>query len=526
MGTTSLMKKIKLKNIVISTVIYLIATVLLLVFLNVQILKTDTNRVLRTIDTTKTLLSEYPNSTLPSEFQYLPAGTRNTDTEKIDEGAEYSQTVSRQSIEITSPIRQDGVITGYLHATDSRTSPWFTNLMVGGFAILIYLACAFYVFVHAHRNYLFTQDIVAKIKNIERSPLTQSYLMSENDDKVTLALNSLGEYIQNQILSHSEKKENIYEFIELFPFPIFIYNAKGKIRKTNASFKNEFSDTHNLDIFSPYADFLTFLVDKMLNPTTQEKGFYFENINAYYQVRVSPLPDLDNRFLVTLLDVTAFKRTLHAHNELIANVSHELKTPLTSIKGFAELLKDPKLPENERQEFSHIISKESSRLIALVQDTLLLTKQNIHIDKKKTNLSAIIDEILNTTQPLLVEKKLTLNTEIADVHHVTNRQMVHSIFENLIENAIKYTEDYGKIFIGLRQKDKKVIFTVTDNGPGLTEIEKTRIFDRFYRVDESRSQVSGTGLGLSIVDKNVRELQGKIEVISVPGRGTTFTVTL
>lgn len=75
-------------------------------------------------------------------------------------------------------------------------------------------------------------------------------------------------------------------------------------------------------------------------------------------------------------------------------------------------------------------------------------------------------------------------------------------------------------------KTRKVVFTVTDNGPGLTEIEKSRIFERFYRVDESRTQVTGTGLGLSIVDKNVRELQGHIEVISVPGKGTTFTVTL
>lgn len=264
----------------------------------------------------------------------------------------------------------------------------------------------------------------------------------------------------------------------------------------------------------------------MLNPTTQEKNFYFENINAYYQVRISPLPDLDNRFLVTLLDITAFKRTLNAHNELIANVSHELKTPLTSIKGFAELLKDDTLSEADRHEFSHIISKESSRLIALVQDTLLLTKQNIHIDKKKINLATLVEEILNTSQPLLDEKHLSLQTDITPISQVTNRQMVHSIFENLIENAIKYTDDHGKIYVGLHQNKKKVVFTVTDNGPGLTEIEKSRIFERFYRVDESRTQVTGTGLGLSIVDKNVRELQGHIEVISVPGKGTTFTVTL
>ena len=127
---------------------------------------------------------------------------------------------------------------------------------------------------------------------------------------------------------------------------------------------------------------------------------------------------------------------------------------------------------------------------------------------------------------MLDEKHLSLQTDIAPISQVTNRQMVHSIFENLIENAIKCTDDHGKIYVGLHQNKKKVVFTVTDNGPGLTEIEKSRIFERFYRVDESRTQVTGTGLGLSIVDKNVRELQGHIEVISVPGKGTTFTVTL
>ena len=121
-------------------------------FLNIQILKTDTNRVLHTIDTTKTLLAENPNSALPNKFQYLPAGTQNQETAKIEEGADYAQSVSRHSIEITSPIRVDGVITGYLHAEDSRTSPWFTNMMVGGFALIVYLACT--------STFLFMPDVI------------------------------------------------------------------------------------------------------------------------------------------------------------------------------------------------------------------------------------------------------------------------------------------------------------------------------------------------------------------------------
>lgn len=116
---------------------------------------------------------------------------------------------------------------------------------------------------------------------------------------------------------------------------------------------------------------------------------------------------------------------------------------------------------------------------------------------------------------MLDEKHLSLQTDIAPISQVTNRQMVHSIFENLIENAIKYTDDHGKIYVGLHQNKKKLFSPSQIMNYGLTELEKSRIFERFYRVDESRTQVTGTGLGLSIVDKNVRELQGHIEVISV-----------
>ncbi|PCS00972.1 histidine kinase [Lactococcus fujiensis JCM 16395] len=445
---------------------------------------------------------------------------------KIAEGAPYSRQLSSGSIILTSPIYEDGQIKGYLKVTQDRTQTFFINSLIIFFALLIYLTFGVITVERSRRNYVFTQNIIAKIKNIERSPLTQSYLIGDDTDRISVALNHLGETIQRQLLSHAEKKENLYEFIEFFSFPIFVYNGKGSIRKTNAVFKNDFSDTQNLDIFSPYAEFLRFLVDKMLHPDIQEKVFYFEQLSAYYQVRITPLPELDNRFIVTMMDITRYQKTLEAHNTFIANVSHELKTPLTSIKGFAELLENDNLSKEERQNFAAIINKETNRLMNLVHDTLLLTKQNHRVEKKKLDAALLIQGILNFSMPQIQERQLQLETQIEPVKIKTNEPMIHSIFENLIENAIKYTQEGGKIFVSLTSVKGRLIFSVTDNGHGLTEIQKERIFDRFYRADESRSQVPGTGLGLAIVQKNVTDLGGKVDVVSVIGKGTTFTVKL
>lgn len=217
---------------------------------------------------------------------------------------------------------------------------------------------------------------------------------------------------------------------------------------------------------------------------------------------------------------------MEAHNTFIANVSHELKTPLTSIKGFAELLENDNLSKEERQNFAAIINKETNRLMNLVHDTLLLTKQNHRVEKKKLDAALLIQGILNFSMPQIQERQLQLETQIEPVKIKTNEPMIHSIFENLIENAIKYTQEGGKIFVSLTSVKGRLIFSVTDNGHGLTEIQKERIFDRFYRADESRSQVPGTGLGLAIVQKNVTDLGGKVDVVSVIGKGTTFTVKL
>ena len=524
MGT--ILKKLNFRRMIFATLLYIVAVAIVIISINVSILNNDTNRTLDRVDNVKTLVTSNPSTDLPSNVSLIGKNTHNSDTAKIADGAAYSRVLHGENLTITSPIFDNGQITKYVVLTETRTSTTVINSLLAIAALGFYFAVAIYTLRREHRNFIFSENTVAKIKNIERSPLTQSYLISDGDDKITMALNHLGERIQSEILSQDEKKENLYEFIEFFQFPMFIYNEKGSIRRTNAFFKNEFSDTKNLDVFSPYADFMTFLVDKMLNPTIQEKVFYFDNINAYYQVRITPIIDMESRFLVSMMDVTRYRRTLDAHNDFIANVSHELKTPLASIKGFAELLQHSGLELEEQQKFAQIIEQESQRLIDLVQDTLSLTKQNVKIERKNISLSNLTQHILESLEPQISEKQLQVSANITSVDLRTNENMIHRIFKNLIENALKYTPNRGKIFISLHKSDGKVTFSVADNGPGLTDLQKSRIFDRFYRVDESRSKVAGTGLGLAIVEKNVRELGGKIDLVSVPNKGTTFTVIL
>lgn len=519
------LKKIRLRVIIIATLIYILALFVLIISLNQNILRTDIKRVLNTSENVEDFILKHPTAILPDNYKLLSATDKNDETKKIADGALYAETVTEKSVQITIPRYEEGKLKGYLQIVENRTSSLFESFAVFIFGLLFYFAAAFLLITRLYHNRKFIQETVSKIRSIERSPLTQSYLISQEDDKITIALNHLGESIQRQAESHTEKKENLYEFIEFFEFPIFVYNGRGKISKTNAAFKNDFADTTNLDIFSPYADFLSMLVDKMLQPDIQEKIYYFERISAYYHVRVLPLQELDNRFLVSMMDVTRYQRTLEAHKAFIADVSHEFKTPLASIKGFAEILENGKTSSKEARQFAAIINKESQRLTALVHDTLLLTKQNNRIERKKVNLLSVIQEIVKKAAPQISEKNLFMKTELSNVIQKTNQQMVYSIFENLVENAIKYTPQNGKIFVSLHSNGKKVIFTVSDNGVGLTEVQKARIFERFYRADESRSSVSGTGLGLSIVEKNVQELKGTIDVESVFGEGSTFTVT-
>lgn len=210
--------------------------------------------------------------------------------------------------------------------------------------------------------------------------------------------------------------------------------------------------------------------------------------------------------------------------EFSANVSHELKTPLTSISGYAEIMKDGLVRQEDMQHFSEKIYQEASRLITLVEDIIKLSRLDegrVELEKEEVDLYELSREIISRLAPQAAKNRVRLELTGESVKYTGIRQILDEMIYNITENAIKYNNPGGKVSVwaGNTLQGKKVV--VTDNGIGIPEDQIDRVFERFYRVDKSHSKErGGTGLGLSIVKHGVMLHHGEVHVESKLGEGT------
>ena len=215
--------------------------------------------------------------------------------------------------------------------------------------------------------------------------------------------------------------------------------------------------------------------------------------------------------------------------EFSANVSHELKTPLTSISGYAEIMKDGLVKPEDMKGFAERIYNEASRLITLVEDIIKLSKLdegNVELEKEEVDLYQMTREILTRLSPQAEKRKIHVEVTGEPVRYVGIRQILDEMIYNICENAIKYNKECGKltVWVGNTLQGKKI--SVIDTGIGIPENETDRIFERFYRVDKSHSkETGGTGLGLSIVKHGAMLHGAKIHVESKLGEGTKIELT-
>lgn len=216
--------------------------------------------------------------------------------------------------------------------------------------------------------------------------------------------------------------------------------------------------------------------------------------------------------------------------QFTANVSHELKTPLTSISGFAEILRQGGIDEKTARDFAGTIYDESQRMISLVNDIIKLSKldeKSISLEKEGLSLREVAREALEIISPMAEKKNVSMNLSGDSGLFNGVRPVIYEMVYNLMDNAVKYNRNGGTVNIKIESimDSHKVILTVQDNGIGIPEHEKERIFERFYRVDKSRSrQLGGTGLGLSIVKHAAKYHNASIMINSKEGEGSTFTV--
>ena len=255
--------------------------------------------------------------------------------------------------------------------------------------------------------------------------------------------------------------------------------------------------------------------------------------NSFYKIKYAPYKSdaLINSGLIIVLQDVDKEHTLDSmRKEFVANVSHELKTPITTIKSYTETLLDSDLDKKSQRNFLKIIDRENSRMSRIVTDLLCLS--NIDYNRDNISLSDIdtyefIAEAIESQSILIVQKnhkiELNIDMDIRDIY--AERSGADQILTNIISNACKYTPENGKIIIDASNVGDFVEIKVTDNGIGIPKEDLPRITERFYRVEKGRSrQMGGTGLGLSIANEMIKSFGGSLKVDSVFGEGTTITL--
>jgi two-component system phosphate regulon sensor histidine kinase PhoR len=247
--------------------------------------------------------------------------------------------------------------------------------------------------------------------------------------------------------------------------------------------------------------------------------------------RVAPVTAAGRGAVLVLHDITELRKADQVRRDFVANVSHELRTPLTAIKGYAEALLDDPDDAASREKFLDIIHRHATRMERLVKDLLRLARLDAGqetVELGSCDVEALLKGIAHDFEPVAAQKQQAIDVAVAasakTLH--TDAAKLHDIARNLIENAVNYTPDGGAIDVRADVLDGRFQLTVADTGHGIAPDDLGRVFERFYRVDRSRTQPGGTGLGLSIVKHLAHVLGGEVTASNQDGGGALFTVTL
>lgn len=273
-------------------------------------------------------------------------------------------------------------------------------------------------------------------------------------------------------------------------------------------------------------------------PEKREIAFLYP-LDKSFQAIAHPLNKPEMGTMLIMFDITEFKRLEKIKADFVANVSHELRTPLTAIKGYVETIRDGAYDNDEQRErFIDIISAHTERLINIVNDLLVLSEverksvpwgEETHKMFEDVDLGRVLTSALDALKSKIDAKKINFTMSITESQTKTRGDgfLLEQMFINLVDNAVKYTPEGGDVKVTLSRMDSVFRVDIEDNGIGIPQEHIPRIFERFYRVDKTRSrQEGGTGLGLSIVKHIAIMHGGKVEVESTVGKGSKFTVTL
>ena len=339
--------------------------------------------------------------------------------------------------------------------------------------------------------------------------------------------------IKEQMTKLSRQNDEFGQIISSMSEGLILLNEQGSIIAINRSARKIFGEKED----AVGTDFLTLDRSPELSHAISETktDAHCETVlnknGREYQFNISRI-EADGKTIGTLIlgfDITEKAFAERNRQEFTANVSHELKTPLQSIIGSAELLENGLVKPEDTARFIGNIKNEATRLVSLINDIIRLSQldEKSFPTKEKVELKAIANEVIEVLNPSAKKKNVTLSLDCDNIQLCGVRRYIYEIIYNLCDNAVRYNKDGGKVYISVKKIGENAVISVSDTGIGIPSEHQARIFERFYRVDKSHSkETGGTGLGLSIVKRAVMLHGGRVELNSTVNEGTTVKVIL
>jgi len=359
------------------------------------------------------------------------------------------------------------------------------------------------------------------------------------------SLNNLAYKLEIVFSTLRKEKNELQAILSAMNEGVILISERGTISLINKSARAMFQ-IGDKKIDNPYweilrnkdlKDTIAKVLETKTSQTREIALLYPEE--KFYRVNAITIDDSSAEIIVVLFDITEFKKLEKIKADFIANVSHELRTPLTSIKGYVETLHDKAYSgEEEKTQFLEIINKNTDRLINIVSDLLVLSelesKESFYSSNKvkdfeEVHIEEIIQQSVISLKGKIQGKKLKYSVKIGEHLPIYrgNKFLLEQMVTNLVDNAIKYTPDEGEIGVSAYNNNNEIVIEISDNGIGIPKEDRDRIFERFYRIDKTRSrQIGGTGLGLSIVKHIVLLHGGNVSIESELNKGSKFTVKL
>ena len=421
------------------------------------------------------------------------------------------------------------------------TSDFIFILILLGFILIVTL-----LLLENRRDNIRLKQINQKVKDLIAGDYSQVLDMQGSSEitNITNNLNDLSEVIRLTQENLEQESKRLHSILSYMTDGVLATNRRGKITMINDMAKKQLGvqkeDVLNKSILEllkiedeyELRDLITQVPELMID-SQDDNGEYLSLRVRFALVRRES--GFISGLVAVLHDTTEQEKEERERRLFVSNVSHELRTPLTSVKSYLEALDEGALSEPVAPDFIKVSLDETNRMMRMVTDLLHLSRidnATSHLDVELINFTAFITFILNRFDKMRgsdEEKKYELVRDypITSVWIEIDTDKMTQVIDNILNNAIKYSPDGGKITVTMKTTDDQMILSISDQGLGIPKQDLPRIFDRFYRVDRARSRAQGgTGLGLSIAKEIIKQHKGFIWAKSEYGKGSTFTIVL